>query len=73
MSEDRLRLLIRCLVLVAFGFVVADFFYEKHAEYAFQHWPGFDAAFGFVACVSLVLAAKQLRRLLMRDEGYYDD
>jgi len=72
MSEARLRLLIRSLVVVAFGFVGADMFYVKHGEFGFQHWFGFDAVFGFIACVGLVLTAKQLRRLLMRDEDYYD-
>ena len=38
-----------------------------------SHWFGFYAGFGFVACVALVLLAKQLRRLVMRDERYYDD
>ncbi len=33
---------------------------------------GFDAIYGFVACVGLVIAAKGLRVLLMRDEDYYD-
>ena len=33
--------------------------------------PGFYAIFGFGACVLLVLAAKALRRLLMRPEDYY--
>ena len=33
---------------------------------------GFHAVYGFVACVVLVLAAKQLRRVLMRDENYYE-
>ncbi len=52
--------------------VLADFFYHKHADYDFQGWIGFDAVYGFVSCVLLVLAAKQLRRLVMRDEDYYD-
>jgi len=64
--------LIRALGAAAALTVLADFFYHKHVDYGFQSWPGFDAGFGFVSCVALVLAAKQLRRLLMRDEDYYD-
>ncbi len=41
--------------------------------FAFESWPGFYSLYGFVACVALVLAAKQLRRLLMRSEDYYGD
>lgn len=52
--------------------VVADFFYEKHGYFFFEHWVGFHAAYGFIACVGLVIAAKQLRRVLKRSEDYYD-
>jgi len=66
--------IIRALMLACAAVVLADLFYDKeHTEYAFQGWIGFDAVYGFVCCVFLVLAAKQLRRLLMRDEDYYDD
>lgn len=64
--------IIRILMLLSGLSVAADFFYHKHVDYDFQAWPGFDAIYGFAACVALVLAAKQLRRLLMRDEDYYD-
>ena len=56
-----------CLLVVA-----ADLFYQKHAHYGFERWLGFDAVFGFVSCVFLVLAAKRLRRILKRSEDYYD-
>jgi multicomponent Na+:H+ antiporter subunit D len=41
-------------------------------HFDFEYWPGFYSIFGFVACVFLVLAATQLRKVLMRDEDYYD-
>jgi hypothetical protein len=34
---------------------------------------GFYSFYGFVACVLLVLAAKQMRRVLMLSEDYYGD
>lgn len=34
--------------------------------------PAFYCLYGFVACVLLVLAATQLRKILMREEDYYD-
>ena len=52
--------------------VFADLFYHKHGHWHFQEIMGFDAFYGFVACVGLVIAAKGLRVLLMRDEDYYD-
>ncbi len=52
--------------------LLIDLFIPKHGSFAIEHAFGFYAFFGFVACVTLVLVAKQLRRVLMRPEGYYD-
>ena len=49
-----------------------DVFVPKHGPFAIEHVFGFYGIFGFVACVALVLIAKQLRRVLMRPEDYYD-
>ena len=35
--------------------------------------PGFYAFYGFIGCVVLVLLATAMRKVLMRDEDYYDD
>ena len=56
-----------CLALVGIGFLVAaegHFWWEQSA--------GFYAIYGFVSCVSLVLLARGLRRLVKRSEDYYD-
>lgn len=50
----------------------ADAFYHKHVVVPAEGWFGFYGIYGFVACVFLVLAARGLRRLLMRSEDYYD-
>ncbi len=44
----------------------------RHAYRVWEGFPGFYSAFGFVACVTLVLIAKQMRRVLKREEEYYD-
>ena len=44
----------------------------RHAEHSWEVLPGFHPIYGFVACVALVLIAKQLRKILMRDEDFYD-
>jgi hypothetical protein len=49
-----------------------DVFVPKHGPFAIEHVYGFYGIFGFIACVALVLIAKQLRRVLMRPEDYYD-
>jgi len=52
--------------------IAADLVAHRHAETAFDGWFGFYGLYGFVACVALVLAAKALRRIVMRREDYYD-
>ena len=52
--------------------VLADLGYDKHGHFAFENIIGFNAAFGFIAYVGLILISKQLRKWLMRDESYYD-
>ena len=60
-------LLAVCALLFA-----ADAFYHKHVHFEAEGWFGFYGVYGFVACVFLVLAARVLRRMLMRSEDYYD-
>ena len=45
---------------------------NKHGHYDFEELLGFHAWYGFASCVALVIAATQLRRVLMRSEDYYD-
>lgn len=55
------------------AFLIAmDIFVPKHGPFFVEHLFGFYGVFGFIACVALVLIAKQLRRVLMRPENYYD-
>ena len=46
--------------------------YHKHVHYGFEKWLGFYAFFGYLLSAVLVLLARALRRLLGRDEDYYD-
>lgn len=50
----------------------ADFVVHRHTYHSWEELPGFYAIFGFVACVILVLLATQMRKLVMRDEDYYE-
>ena len=56
--------------------LVADVAYTRHPHFGFESWLpsfiSFSGVYGFVACVGLVIAAKGLRRLIKRDEDYYD-
>ena len=65
--------IIYALVGICALLFLADFFYHKHPHFGFEAWFGFYAWYGFIVCVGLVLAAKWMRTVLMRDEDYYDD
>ncbi len=71
-EPGRVKVIVSTLFFVCAVTVVADFFYDKHTYYDFEHLPGFHALYGFVSCVLLVLAAAQMRKVVMRDEDYYD-
>ncbi len=53
--------------------VLVDILVPKHGPFAIEHWFGFYAFYGFIACVFLVIAAKGLRVILMKPEDYYDE
>jgi len=61
------------LVAVCAALLASDLFYDKHGHYSWEGFFGFHGFYGFFGSVFLVLTAKQLRRLLMRDEDYYDE
>ncbi len=71
-KPENVRHLLRLLYLVCALLLAADLFIHRHVEHAWESLWGFYAFFGFIACVSLVLLAKQLRKLLKRPEDYYD-
>ncbi len=59
---------ITCILLV-----VADFIIHRHIGLAWEEIPAFYAIYGFVACVTLVVIAKEMRKIVMRKENYYDE
>lgn len=52
--------------------LVIDLVYQKHVHFNFEGWFGFYAWFGFLAYTFIVLGAKFLRKLIKREENYYD-
>ncbi len=67
------RWIIRALYGVCLLLVAGDFVVHRHVKHPFEALWGFHALYGLVACVVLVLAARGLRRLVMRREDHYDD
>ncbi len=52
--------------------LVADLLYEKHVHFGYEKWFGFAAFFGFLAYSAIVAFGKGMRRLVRRDEDYYE-
>ena len=57
-----------CVILAGLDLVL-----HRHITHPWEAMIGFYAVYGFVACVLLVLLAKELRKVLMRKEDYYDE
>jgi hypothetical protein len=53
--------------------LVLDFVVHRHVDHPWERLIGFYCVYGFVACVILVLVAKEMRKILMRGEDYYGD
>lgn len=53
--------------------IVAELFIDRHVDHPWEVLFGFYGVYGFVACTILVLAAKELRKVLMRRQDYYDE
>lgn len=64
--------IVKAIYAVCALLFIIDFAVHKHGPFTIEYLYGFYGVYGFVACVGLVLAAKQLRRILMRSEDYYD-
>jgi hypothetical protein len=66
------RLVIRGLILACAVLFGLDGLLHRHVSHPWEGFFGFYALYGFVACVLLVLLAKEMRKLVMRDESYYE-
>ena len=50
---------------------LADFFYKKKTYLDLEDVPGFYAIYGFIMCAALVICARGMRVILMRNESFY--
>lgn len=75
MFDDRrnVRRVIYALLAVCGLSIIAEIFVERHIDHPWEASFGFYGVYGFVACVVLVLLAKEMRKFLMRAEDYYDE
>lgn len=57
-----------CVILAGMDLVL-----HRHVYHPWEAMFGFYVVYGFVACVLLVLLAKEMRKVLIRKEDYYDE
>jgi drug/metabolite transporter (DMT)-like permease len=68
------RLCLLVLVLLVIADAVPALVDKHHAHTKAEHLPGFWSAFGFVACVLIVIASKAFGHAgIMTREDYYDE
>ena len=61
------------LVVVCILLGVADLFVHRHVHFSWEYFQNFYGFFGFAAFWCVVIAGKNLRKILWRPEDYYDD
>jgi hypothetical protein len=52
--------------------VVGGFFVDLHPHFEIEKLPGFNAVYGFITCLLMIVGAKALGLLLKRGDGYYN-
>ena len=68
---ESIRLLWRVFWAVLALTVIAQVVIKVKGYFVVDGWFGFGAAFGFLACLLMVLVAKWLGYMLKRDQDYY--
>lgn len=71
-NPKNVKLVIRILYISCFILFAMDLVIHRHTVHPWESFTGFYAIYGFLACVILVLLARELRKVVMRDEDYYD-
>jgi hypothetical protein len=71
-NPRNVSLVIRSLYIVCILLFVLDFILHRHVTNKWDGFNGFYVAYGFVAYVAIVLGAFLLRKLVKRNEDYYD-
>jgi len=71
-NPKNVKLLIRALYACCFVLFAADLVVHRHIYHPWEEFIGFYAFYGCLACVVLVLLAREMRKVVMRDEDYYD-
>jgi hypothetical protein len=62
------------IISIGLSILIGLFFRPGHPHFFWEKIPIFDAIFGFLGCIVIVLGSKALgRHWLQKDEDYYHD
>lgn len=70
--ERNVDLIYGMLIGFAAMLTLSEFLYEHHPHFDIENIPEFFEIFGFIAFIFIVFAGKALRKLIMREEDYYE-
>jgi hypothetical protein len=51
--------------------VIAGAFVDLHPHFEIERWFGFNAAYGFITCLLMIVGAKALALVLKKPDTYY--
>jgi len=71
-KPENINKILKVFYAICVLLVVTDFIVHRHIYHDWEKVPAFYAVYGFAGCVILVLIAKAMRKVLMREEDYYD-
>ena len=71
-NPRNVKLLFKVFYALCAVVAVLDLVIHRHEAHSWERLLAFYPLFGFVGIVILVYTAKQMRRVLMRPEDYYD-
>ena len=72
-KPENVKRILKVFYIICGLLVLADFIVHRHVSFGWEKIPAFYAIYGFIACVVLVVLAKQMRKVVMRKEDYYDE
>ena len=72
-NPRNVKLLLAVFYAICFLLIIADFVIHRHITMEWEKIPAFYALYGFIAYVLLVVFSDIFRKLVMREEHYYDD
>lgn len=72
-KKRNVKIILRVFYAICALLLLVDLVYHRHVTHPWEALFGFHAFYGLGACVLLVLVAREMRKILMREEDYYEE